>query len=373
MKRRLQRAYDSMTMPGSCSDRIEQLMQRELEKKERVPRGSYAQIQVPVRKNGSIWGAAAAAVLLVLVLSVGSVGLMLHLPQPEPAGMTAPAATETAPPVTEETTAEDHYAAATSLPAAEVEAAAEKIRQTILTQDWFALYFYLWPGCQGEDLPLDAWENFENFMYLNEIQPAFLEAIEAESCRKMFCSSDGIMMGAEGQIWLNEVDGELKITAINEMLAGWLRYTYRTLEDGTIQIQHYQGSEEHVAIPGTIEGKRVTRIGNFMQEGSGAFQDWRFIRSVTIPDSVTMIDERTFRNCTSLERVDIGAGVKEIGDSAFEDCANLLAVCFYGDAPAAGKDIFAGSENVTVYCNDPANGWTDTWQGRPTANRLGME
>lgn len=82
MKQKLNRVYDDLTMPDECTCRIEQAMQRELEKKERVSGvmdAVYTPRQVSGRKTGNIWGMAAAAVLLVLVFSVVSVGLMLHL------------------------------------------------------------------------------------------------------------------------------------------------------------------------------------------------------------------------------------------------------------------------------------------------------
>ena len=43
-------------------------------------------------------------------------------------------------------------------------------------------------------------------------------SLEAENCREMFCSWEGIMLGEAGQVWIAEVSQELKITGINGML-----------------------------------------------------------------------------------------------------------------------------------------------------------
>lgn len=82
MKQKLNSVYDDLTMPDGCTCRIEQAMQRELEKIERrscAMDAVYTPCQAPVRETGHIWGMAAAAVLLVLTVSVASVSLMLHL------------------------------------------------------------------------------------------------------------------------------------------------------------------------------------------------------------------------------------------------------------------------------------------------------
>ncbi len=373
MKRRLQRAYDSMTMPEDCSQRIEKAMQRQLRKQKNtpsLPRDAHTRIIAPTPKRTSLWATAAAAVLLVLVISVGGVGLILYGPDlsaADPVSATTPKVTEMIVPTTEPTP-EDFYDAATSLSAAEVEATAEEIRQAILQKDWGQLYSYLIGSYQRGDLPLGDLVGFEDFMLLQEIHSDFLKAIEEESCRKMFCNyDDGIMMGDQGKIWLQEFEGKLKIAAINDMLSGNLLYEYGTLDSGGIVIRRYLGSEENVVIPSRIDGQAVTRIGMVEQTGTGAFQNCSSMKTVTIPDSVVLIDDNSFSGCANLEQVYVGAGVTSVGHCAFEVCPMLRSLYFYGDAPAGGNYIFSETDEATIYYNEPANGWTDSWEGRPTA------
>ncbi len=50
-----------------------------------------------------------------------------------------------------------------------------------------------------------------------------MDAVKAETCQKMFCNGQGMMMGADGQIWFGNVDNgegtsELLIIGINDMM-----------------------------------------------------------------------------------------------------------------------------------------------------------
>jgi hypothetical protein len=74
-------------------------------------------------------------------------------------------------------------------------------------------------------------------------------------------------------------------------------YNYTVLDDGTVKIGAYIGSDEEVNIPSTIEGKKVTSIGK------GAFYDCTSLESVTIPNSVTSIGDWAFYNCSGLTSI----------------------------------------------------------------------
>ena len=85
-------------------------------------------------------------------------------------------------------------------------------------------------------------------------------------------------------------------------------------------------SAHEVLIPDTINDRTVISIGE------GAFYSCTAATSITIPDSVTVIDNWAFAKCTSLETIVIPASVTKIGKGAFDGCTSLKSVIFEGNS-----------------------------------------
>ena len=75
----------------------------------------------------------------------------------------------------------------------------------------------------------------------------------------------------------------------------------------------------------SLSGDYVIKVGTKCI-ADDAFSCCESITSVTIPDSVTTIDDFSFYFCTSLSSVTIGSGVTSIGWSAFGGCYSLTSV-----------------------------------------------
>lgn len=198
-------------------------------------------------------------------------------------------------------------------------------------------------------------------------------------------------------------------TAYAEVEGDW---TY-TLYDGDTKaaIAGYTGTAAEIAIPETISGKPVTRIGQNAFNGST-------IAAVTIPDSVVQIDDNAFANnrnlasvtingnnllsigdgafsTTSLSTIRIPTSLTAIPDWAFNDTAlneltipanitsigyyafgnnpNLNSVLFEGNAPTMGDYVFSiPLSGFTAYYYSGATGFTTpTWTaGYATLNTV---
>ena len=118
-------------------------------------------------------------------------------------------------------------------------------------------------------------------------------------------------------------------------------FEYGVLDDGTVEITGYKGSEQKVDVPEKINKKSVTRIGNL------AFKNCTKITSIAMPDSVVYIGRSAFYNCTSLKSITIPDGVKEIGYAAFSECAGLVSVKIPDNVTKIGESAFINCANLT--------------------------
>ena len=111
-------------------------------------------------------------------------------------------------------------------------------------------------------------------------------------------------------------------------------YEYSVLDDGTVEITKYTGSESKVAVPDEIDSKSVTKIG------SGAFSRCAKLESITIPDSVSKIGNKAFGYYY---------------DNGYTKISNLKIYCYSG---TAGEQ----------YAKD--NGFDFEWLDKPTLAKV---
>ena len=164
-------------------------------------------------------------------------------------------------------------------------------------------------------------------------------------------------------------------------------YWYKILDDETVQITSYKGSDAEIELPSEINGKKVVGIttnafnkcttltsviipegiksigkGAFMSctnltnvtipntvttIGESAFSYCLKLTSITIPDSVITIDKSAFYNCKSVASITIGNSVTSIGRSAFDNCKSLTSVTIPDSVTSIGNSAFYGCTNLT--------------------------
>ena len=85
-------------------------------------------------------------------------------------------------------------------------------------------------------------------------------------------------------------------------------------------------------------GSNVTRLMNLLSTNS--YGETVALKSITIPDNVTQIDESTFYDCKNLTEVTIPAGVVCIKPYLFANCTSLKEVRFEGVLNQVRYEIF---------------------------------
>ena len=147
---------------------------------------------------------------------------------------------------------------------------------------------------------------------------------------------------------------------------------YSVQNDGTIVITGYTGNATTIKIPSTIDGKKVTSIGNFAFRdcysltnitisdsvttiGEGAFYGCAGLTSVKIPDSVTSIGFSVFRGCIKLTDITIPDSVTTIEGWAFLGCISLTSITVPDSVTSIGTGAFDGCNSLTAIRVDDGN------------------
>jgi hypothetical protein len=110
----------------------------------------------------------------------------------------------------------------------------------------------------------------------------------------------------------------------------------------------------------------ITMGNNLKRIGSSAFQSCGELMNVTIPEGVTNVGTGAFA-WSGLRSITIPRSVTRIENYAFNMCTVLSAVGFWGDAPSLGYNAFGGDDNATAYHLPGTTGWGAYYGYIPTA------
>ena len=110
-------------------------------------------------------------------------------------------------------------------------------------------------------------------------------------------------------------------------------YTYELDDYDNAVITGYTGNETVLKIPDTIDGYTVVEIGEYAFYRK--YELTSVTISVTIPDSVTAIDDYAFSYCDGLTHIELPAHLKTLGYRAFGYCKSLTDVTIPASAASS--------------------------------------
>lgn len=99
--------------------------------------------------------------------------------------------------------------------------------------------------------------------------------------------------------------------------------------------------DENIVIPTTLNGFPVTGI-----KMSG-FKNCSFIKSITMPESITVIGEEAFAGCSSLESIILPKSITSISSYAFSSCESLKSINIPYGINVISEGAFAGCSSLT--------------------------
>ena len=100
-------------------------------------------------------------------------------------------------------------------------------------------------------------------------------------------------------------------------------------------------TDADVIVPENFCGYHVTSIM------AGAFEKCETLKSITLPETVTVIGERAFRWCNSFEKITLPDTLETIGAKAFYNCNALKSVNIPQSVTSIGEGAFGSCYNLT--------------------------
>ena len=147
-------------------------------------------------------------------------------------------------------------------------------------------------------------------------------------------------------------------------------WTYEKLDNGTLRIKKYKGSDTYIEVPEKIGKSIVSTIGykafspyegtfwsihSLSMDEADKIKKWRItpeeaeirrnITTVVLPDCITSIEDGAFCNCEKLEDCAIPEGVQSVGEAAFKGTA-IKKVAIPNTVKCLPRETFKDCSNL---------------------------
>lgn len=130
-------------------------------------------------------------------------------------------------------------------------------------------------------------------------------------------------------------------------------------------ITGYIGEDTNITVPETVNGSTVTGIaeeafkgvnfesavipGHIKNIGNSAFEDCEHLTQITLSEGIENIGNKAFYKCSALKSVNIPASVTAVGSSAFYGCKELSNVVWNADVAEVPEKAFASCTTLANF------------------------
>lgn len=163
---------------------------------------------------------------------------------------------------------------------------------------------------------------------------------------------DVIKAYVSGDVELNDsiigVKGNENKTA-KKVTVGQLKrlWKIKDIDETSVEIFGYKGSDEIVEIPAKVGKKEVVKIRKSAQWN----EVFGYMKEVTIPYGVREIDDNTFSYCKNLTNVNLPDSLERIGCWAFMNCNNLADIFIPDSVVEIDLHALSCSTDLTIHAH----------------------
>lgn len=163
-----------------------------------------------------------------------------------------------------------------------------------------------------------------------------------QGCRWMLGALLTVGMG----VLLSLVPGDSRIKMVSASEERFVSgdWEYQLDKNGNAIITDYFGNADEIVLEEKMEGHTIVAIG---LEESYHIIFHENLKKISLPDSITRIENYIFSNCTVLSEIKLPNQLSNIGGHAFENCSSLWSIKFPENLQSIDAEAFSGCHSLT--------------------------
>ena len=206
------------------------------------------------------------------------------------------------------------------------------------------------PHCNTPFIIKKAVNNYSGTIEKNDFAVRAGELIEYKGAAVDIVIPGNVVSIASGAFSGCDRLRSMEIPGSVQQIAPYALSSCRNLTHITIQ----EGADRIVKLENCRSLVSITIPDSIKVIEENTFNNCRNLKNIIIPDSIVTIRKNAFRNCRKLENITIPGSVAVIENYAFINCSSLKSIIIPNDGIWIRKDAFYGCSNLDTVNGLPA-------------------
>jgi hypothetical protein len=143
------------------------------------------------------------------------------------------------------------------------------------------------------------------------------------------CGSVDIIKVSQDEFQCQHCGCKYSANQVREIISGEIIIRQPDFQIVGGKLIRYSGESDEIIVPDTVS-----------VIGESAFENCSAITKVTLPETITAIGDQAFQNCHKLSYINLPEGLLTVGDRAFYECRNLHSITLPNSLCSIGEYAF---------------------------------